>query len=287
MKESIMSLWFKEEYPDIFGLAHQIKVKSLLHSERSEFQKIDVYQTTNLGRMLVIDEIVMCTEFDEMAYHEMIVHVPLFAHKNPKRVLIIGGGDGGSVREAVKHPTVEQVDMCEIDERVVRVSEEYLPTFSSEYKNPKVSLHFKDGIQWVKDHKNTYDTIIVDSTDPIGPGAILFTKEFIGHCFHSLKEDGILVNQAQNFFTDQPVIRALLDHGRELFRVNQYYTTFVPTYPGGQIGFTFFSKKYTPFENLDSRTSIDLKSFQFRYWSPELHQASFQLPQFVKQGLGF
>ncbi len=277
-----MSLWFVENLEIAEAIKAQIPIQTHLHSEKSQFQKIDVYETVGLGRMLTLDDVIMCTDYDEMAYHEMIAHVPLFAHKDPRKVLIIGGGDGGTLREVLKHPGVEHVDMCEIDERVVRVSEEYLPQFSTGFKNPKASLHFKDGIQWVKDHKDEYDVILVDSSDPIGPAAVLFTEEFFGYCYEALKADGILVNQAENFYLHRSIIKRMLGFGGKFFPISSYYFTIVPTYPGGQIGFTFFSKQYTPFENLASRTSGNLDEFKFRYWTPELHRASFHLPQFVQ-----
>lgn len=281
-----MSLWFIENLEIAADLKAQVQIKNRLHTEQSPFQKIEIFETTGVGRMLTLDDVIMCTEYDEMAYHEMIVHVPMFAHKNPEKVLVIGGGDGGTVREVLKHPGLKHVDMCEIDERVVRVSEQYLPSFASELGHPKAALHFKDGIQWVKDRKNEYDVILVDSSDPVGPAAVLFTEEFFGYCRDSLKEDGILVNQAENFYMHRPIIKRMLGFGANLFPISSYYFTVIPTYPGGQIGFTFFSKKYTPFENLEARISGDLSGFKFRYWTPEIHRSAFQLPRFVRDDFG-
>lgn len=281
-----MSLWFTEELEITVDTKTQIKIKNRLHTEQSPFQKIDIFETTRLGRMLTLDDVIMCTEYDEMAYHEMIVHVPMFAHKNPEKVLVIGGGDGATVREVLKHPGLKHVDMCEIDERVVRVSQQYLPSLASKLGHPKAALHFKDGIQWVKDRKNEYDVILVDSSDPVGLATVLFTEEFFGYCYDSLKEDGILVNQAENFYMHRPLIKRMLGFGANLFPISSYYFTIVPTYPGGQIGFTFFSKKYTPFENLKARTSGDLSGFEFRYWTPEIHRSAFQLPRFVRDDFG-
>jgi len=281
-----MSLWFIEEFALGNAIQTQIQIKTRLHTEQSKFQKIEVFDTTAFGRMLVIDGAIMCTEYDEKAYHEMITHVPMFAHKDPKRVLIVGGGDGGTLREVVKHPQLEQVDVCELDERVVRVSQEFLPSMASQYNHPKLSLNFEDGIKWVKDHKGEYDVIIVDSTDPVGPGAILFTQEFFNYCYDALNETGILVNQAEDFHVERLVIlKRMLGYG-EKFKVKSYYYTVVPTYPGGQIGFTFFSKKYLPFENFDERTNGDLTDFNFRYWTHQFHKAAFQLPRFAFQELG-
>lgn len=281
-----MSLYFQENLEIAQDLKASVQIKNRLHSEQSPFQKVEIFDTTGLGRMLTLDDVIMTTEFDEMAYHEMIVHVPMFAHPNPETVLVIGGGDGGTAREVLKHPGLKRVDMCEIDERVTRVCEEHMPALAGDLKNPKASLHFKDGIVWAKEHKNEYDVIMVDSSDPVGPAAVLFTEEFFGYCFEALKDGGILVNQAENFYFHREIIKRMLSYGKKLFPVASYYFTVIPTYPGGQIGFTFFSKSATPFENLEKRTQGDLSSFKFRYWTPEIHRGAFQLPRFVRDDFG-
>lgn len=280
-----MSLWFIENLEIAQDLRAQVQVRNRLHSEQSPFQKIEIFETTGLGRMLTLDDVIMCTEFDEMAYHEMIAHVPMFAHPNPRRVLVIGGGDGGTVREVLKHPSLEQVDMCEIDERVVRVSQEYLPSFASELTNPKVRLHFKDGIVWAREHKNEYDVILVDSSDPVGPAAVLFTDEFFGYCHEALREGGILVNQAENFYFHREIIKRMISFGKKRFPIVRYYFTVIPTYPGGQIGFTYCSKQPRPSDHIDRATG-GARSMNLRYWTPEIQRAAFDLPRFVRDDLG-
>ena len=301
-----MDQWFTEDLEIAGGLRHQILVKKLLHSERTPFQKIEFYETRDYGRMLVLDDVINCTEFDEFCYHEMIVHPALFAHPNPKRVLVVGGGDGGCVREALKHPGVAEVHLCEIDERVVVLSQELLPSVSSALSNERVKILHLDGVAWVKEHPDFYDVIIVDSTDPIGPAQALFEFEFYQACRDALREEGILINQAENFLMHGDIIRELLSFGRKLFPICRYYYTQVPTYPGGLIGFTFFSKVRGPFDFLNAQTDgpgtglapgsgglsekLNQKEYQetlagMKYWTPEVMRASFVLPASVQRSL--
>jgi spermidine synthase len=281
-----MAEWFIEKLNMAQHIKTQISIKEKIYEEKSKYQHIAIYETTGFGKMLTLDDVIMCTEKDEFGYHEMIAHVPLFSHKNPEKVLVIGGGDGGTVREVVKHSAVKHIDMCEIDERVVVVAKKYLPTMSNQLSNPKVSLHFQDGFKWVKDHKNEYDVIIVDSSDPVGPAEVLFKEEFIKCCYESLKENGILINQAEHMLMFTDIIKELINYGKKYFPIYYYYNTLVPTYPGGFIGFTFFSKKFTPFENLEKRYSEEnVENWNLMYYSKELHKASFVLPRAVQKAL--
>ncbi|MDW7975849.1 MAG: polyamine aminopropyltransferase [Leptospiraceae bacterium] len=281
-----MSEWFVEKLNMAQHIKTQVSITRKLHEEQSPFQQIAVYETTGFGRMLTLDDVIMCTEKDEFGYHEMIAHVPMFAHKEPRNVLVIGGGDGGTVREIVKHKVLEKVIMCEIDQKVVEVSKKYLPTMSHQLEHPKVKLVFEDGFEWVKKHKNEYNVIIVDSSDPVGPAEVLFKEEFIRLCFEALKEDGILINQAEHMLMFTDIILQLLSFGRKYFPIAYYYNTLVPTYPGGFIGFTFFSKKYTPFENLEQRwREENIESWNLQYYTPEIHKGSFILPKHVQETL--
>lgn len=276
--------WFLEKLNMAQHIKNQIAYKEKLHEETSPYQHIAIYETTGFGRMLTLDDVVMCTEKDEHGYHEMIAHVPMLAHKNPENVLVIGGGDGGTVREIVRHQALQKVVMCEIDEKVVEVARKFLPTMANQLNHPKVELVFQDGFAWVKSRKNEYDVIIVDSSDPVGPAEVLFKEEFIKSCYEALKDDGILVNQAENMMMFSDVIVELLSYGRKYFPLAYYYNTLVPTYPGGFIGFTFFSKKYDPFENLDLRISQEnIESWDLQYYTKEMHRASFVLPKKVQQ----
>jgi len=280
-----MNLWFTEEFGIVGGLRAQVKITRTLHSEKTDFQQIDIYETADFGRMLVLDGIIMCTEFDEFSYHEMITHVPLMAHANPEKVLVIGGGDGGTIREAIKHPTVKEVHLCEIDRRVVDTCMEHIPSMAGKLNDPKVHLHYEDGARWVKDRPGTYDIIIVDSTDPIGPGKVLFEEPFYAACRGSLREGGILANQAENFLLHTSLVGELLSFGKKLFPIPEYYYTLVPTYPGGMIGFTFFSTKSRPLDNFEEKAKKPGYEFvnSLRYWSPEMHRAAFVLPASIQK----
>lgn len=281
-----MSEWFVEKLNMAQHIKTQILIDKKIHTERSQYQEIAIYETPGFGRVLTLDDVIMCTEKDEHGYHEMIAHVPMFAHKKPKVILVVGGGDGGTVRELVRHSIVETVDLCEIDEKVVEVSKQFLPTMSFQLKHPKIRLIFRDGFEWVKNHKNHYDVIIVDSSDPVGPAEVLFKEEFITYCYEALKEDGILVNQAEHLILFTDIIKELLSFGRKYFRVCSYYNTLVPTYPGGCIGFTFFSKQYTPFENTKERWDFEkIENWNLEYYTKELHKASFVLPRKILKEL--
>ena len=191
-----MELWYTEEHTP--STRFSIKVKKQLFSEKSPFQQIDIFDSEEFGRFFTLDGLMMLTEKDEFIYHDMIVHVPMATNPKIKRVLVIGGGDGGTVRELTRYKTIEKIDMVDIDELVVRTCMKLLPFTACELDDPRVSLHFEDGLKFVRTVEEKYDLIIVDSTDPFGPGEGLFTKEFYGNCFKALGDDGILVNQHEN-----------------------------------------------------------------------------------------
>jgi len=195
-----MELWYTENQTE--NVNFSMKVKNHLYSAKSDFQKIDIIDTYEFGRVLVIDNWTMVTEKDEFIYHEMITHVALATNPNIKNVLVIGAGDGGTVRELTRYNNIVNIDMVEIDKLVVEACIEYLPFTSCKLNDPRVNLYFEDGIKFVKDKKNLYDLIIVDSTDPIGPGEGLFTTEFYTNCFNALTEKGILINQCESPYYD-------------------------------------------------------------------------------------
>ncbi|WNS78719.1 polyamine aminopropyltransferase [Domibacillus sp. DTU_2020_1001157_1_SI_ALB_TIR_016] len=271
-----MTLWFTEKQTKSFGIT--AKLTKGLHSEQTDFQKLDMIQTEEFGNMLVLDGMVMTTEKDEFVYHEMVVHVPLFTHPNPKKVLIVGGGDGGTMREVLKHPSVEKVIQVEIDQKVVEYSKQYLPQISCGYDNPRAELIIGDGFMHILNSENEYDVILVDSTEPVGPAANLFTKGFYAGIAKALKEDGIFVAQTDNPWFKADLIRNAVRDTREIFPVARLYTCNIPTYPSGMWTFTIGSKKYEPLQVETSRFfELDTK-----YYTPELHKASFCLPKFVE-----
>lgn len=277
--DQIMNLWFQDSIEFGHGCSLQTKIKNVLYHKRSRYQEIAVLETEKLGRMLVIDGITMLTEFDEFAYHEMISHVPLLVHRKPSRVLIIGGGDGGAVREVVKHPEVESVHLCEIDEEVVSVSRKFLPALASSLDDPRVKIFYEDGARFVAEHPNAYEVIIVDSTDPLGPGQILFQQEFYKNMKQALSEEGLAVTQCESIYLHRNVIEGVFSFARHLFPRLGYYYTLVPTYPSGLIGFFFCSLKRDPVKDMDEGRADLLK--ELRYYTPALHRASFALPFFA------
>ena len=193
-----MELWFTEEHTK--NVRFGVKVDRAIYSAQSEFQRIDIFESPEFGRFLTLDGYIMLTEKDEFIYHEMLVHVPLCAHGSARRVLVIGGGDGGAVRELMRYPSVERVDLVEIDSMVIEAAEKYLPQTASALRDKRVTIHIADGLKFVRQKTDEYDVILVDSTDPFGPGEGLFTREFYGNCKRALKADGILANQHESPF---------------------------------------------------------------------------------------
>ena len=196
-----MELWFSEKQTKNVKLS--IRVERQLYSGQSEFQRIDVFESPEFGRFLTLDGYMMLTEKDEFIYHEMMVHIPMAVHPKVEKVLIIGAGDGGVIRELASYPEIRHMDLVEIDEMVVQVCKEYLPKTSCHLDDERVHIHYEDGLKYIRRCKNEYDLIIVDSTDPFGPGEGLFTREFYGNCYKALKEDGIMVNQHESPFYEE------------------------------------------------------------------------------------
>ncbi|MDW0115987.1 polyamine aminopropyltransferase [Sporosarcina thermotolerans] len=279
-----MNLWFTENHSP--NVLFSIKVLEHLYTGKSEFQKIDVLQTAEFGRVLTLDGLVMVTEKDEFIYHDMITHVAMATNPGIKKVLVIGAGDGGTVRELTKYETIEHIDMVEIDEMVVDVCKEFIPQTASKLDDPRVHLHFEDGLKFVRSHENEYDLIIVDSTDPFGPGEGLFTREFYGNCYKALNEDGILVNQHESPFYEEDALGMQRAHKRitGFFPVCKVYQVHIPTYPSGHWLFGFASKKYDPINDLnaDAWNQLGLKT---KYYNTDIHVGSFALPNYVKEQL--
>ncbi len=277
-----MELWFTEKHTP--NVRFSIKVDRQLYSGKSEFQRIDIFDSREFGRFLTLDGYMMLTEKDEFIYHEMISHVPMAVHPKAKNILVIGGGDGGTVREVLRYPTVEKIDLVEIDELVVEVCKKFLPQTAGALCDPRVNFYFEDGLKFIRHCKNEYDVIIVDSTDPFGPGEGLFTKEFYGNCYKALKDDGIMVNQHESPFYTEDAYAMQRAHKRivESFPISRVYQVHIPTYPSGHWLFGFASKKYHPVNDLNSVkwNALGLKT---RYYNPKLHAGSFYLPNYVEE----
>ena len=277
-----MELWFSELHtPDV---KISIRVDRQLHSEQSEFQRIDVYESPEFGRFLTLDGYMMLTEKDEFIYHEMITHVPMAVHPNVKKVLVIGAGDGGVVRELTRYQSIEQIDMVEIDRRVVEVCKEYLPRTACCFDDPRVQVTYADGLKYIRSKEDEYDLIIVDSTDPFGPGEGLFTKEFYGNCYRALKEDGIMVNQHESPFYEGDAQACKRAHKRivESFPISRVYQAHIPTYPSGHWLFGFASKKYHPVDDLRAG-EWEALGLETRYYTTKLHRGAFCLPAYVER----
>jgi spermidine synthase len=277
-----MELWLTEKETENLGLS--CRIKEMLFSGKSEFQTIDVVDSHEFGRMLVLDGVFQTSIFEEYIYHEMIVHIPLFTHPQPRKVLVIGGGDGGAVREAVRHEAVETVKMVEIDGMVVDVSKKFLPEISSAIlaNHPKLKVEIGDGIAHMKEAENFYDVIIVDCSDPIGPGVGLFSREFFCDVYRALKPDGLFVQQTEAPFYHRPLISRIYRDIADLFPITKMYLANIPLYPGGLHSFTLGSKKYDP-----ARVPLPEKMpFGTRYYNQEMHRCCFALPNFLREILG-
>lgn len=276
-----MELWYTENQTD--NVNFSMKVKKHIYSHQSSFQKIDVLDTYEFGRVLVIDNWIMITEKDEFIYHEMITHVALATNPSIKNVLVIGAGDGGTVRELTRYKNIKNIDMVEIDEEVVNAAKEFLPFTSNKLNDSRVNLYFEDGIKFIEGKENLYDLIIVDSTDPIGPGEGLFSKNFYNDCYHALTQKGILINQCESPYypNNAREMKRSFDKLNELFNICKAYQYNIPTYASGHWMFCFASKQLDPIKdfNADAWNSLGLET---KYYNTDLHLGAFYLPNYVK-----
>ncbi|MEN6350470.1 MAG: polyamine aminopropyltransferase [Syntrophomonas sp.] len=270
-----MDLWVSEYQTP--SLRFSCKASRTLRREKTDYQELGVVETEQFGRMLILDGAIQTTERDEFVYHEMITLVALNSHPRPQNVLIIGGGDGGALREVVRHPAVSKATLVEIDERVVAASKDFFPAHSCSFDEPKAELVIADGIEYIKQHRDCFDIIMVDSTDPVGPAVELFSTGFYQSVFEALKEDGMLVVQSESPFMNEDIIKMAFGGINQVFPITKLYLASVPTYPSGLWSFTLGSKVHDP-EVLKYRYDLPCK-----YYSPEVHQAAFVLPPFVKK----
>jgi len=274
-----MSRWFTEELHPYYRQG--LHVRRVLVDERSPYQHIQILETDFFGKVLVLDGIIQLTERDHMGYHEMIVHVPMLAVANPRRVLIVGGGDGGSLRQALRYPSVEEVVVCEIDRRVVEICREhFVASFGDPWVDGRTRLIVRDAFGYLEGEQGQFDVIISDTTDPIGMAKRLFSEEFYKLMVRALTPGGAAATQCEHPYFDAALICQIYRLVKQLTKNPAYYYVHVPTYPGGGIGFMYVSdtpwvqglnKPYPPGEN--------------RYLNPEIHQAAFALPEFFKREL--
>lgn len=273
--------FYKEITPAGFGIA--IKVKEVLFSDKSPFQKVEIIDSdSTLGKILTLDDLMMTTEGDEYFYHEMIAHIPMMNHKNPKSVLVIGGGDGGTVREVLKHDTVEKVVLCEIDGMVIEACRKHLPSIAGELDNPKVEILVEDAIEYIKNKQNEFDIILIDSTDPMGPGEGLFTEEFYTNVKKSLKKGGIIAAQSESPVVNKEEIKKMYTLLKKVFPITSTYTSPIPTYPGGYWAWAFCSEEVEPLSYIDERRCEKITK-TCKLYNKEYHLARFALPNFLKE----
>lgn len=275
-----MELWFSE--PHTKNVKFSVQIKECILTRQSRYQRIDVMDTYDFGRILTLDGFLMLTEKDEFIYHEMMVHLPMAVNPNIRRVLVIGAGDGGTIRELTRYPTIEHIDMVEIDREVVEVCKEYLPQTACKLEDPRVHIYYEDGLKFVRYHVQEYDLILVDSTDPFGPGEGLFTKEFYGNCYKAITDRGILINQHESPYypLDAKAMQRAHNRIHGVFEICKCYQIHIPTYASGHWLFGFASKELDPVEDCqaDRWNSLGLKT---RYYNTDLHKGCFALPNYV------
>ncbi|XP_016377905.1 spermidine synthase-like [Sinocyclocheilus rhinocerous] len=285
--DNIKDGWFTETCTLWPGQAMSLQVEEALYHKKSKYQDVMVFKSKTYGNVLVLDGVIQCTERDEFSYQEMIANLPLCCHPCPKKVLIIGGGDGGVLREVVKHPLVESVVQCEIDEDVINVSKKYLPGMAKGFFSPKLTLHVGDGFEFMKKNQDAFDIIITDSSDPVGPAESLFKESYYQLMKTALCEGGILCCQGECQWLHLELIKEMRTFCKTLFPVVDYAYCTIPTYPSGQIGFMLCSKNpKTNFrEPLRELPRDEIESMNLKYYNPEIHRAAFILPEFARKVL--
>lgn len=274
--------WYNETLYSDYG--QRFKVEKILFETKTAYQHLIIFENNEFGRILALDGNIQTTTRDEHIYHEMMTHVPIYAHGKVKKVLIIGGGDGGILRETLKHPSVEQVTMVEIDEAVINMSKQFLPSISQDaFDDKRLNLIIDDGMEYVKKSDEKYDIIITDSTDPIGPGEILFTQDFYSSAKQRLNPDGIVISQNGVSFLQQWELEGTYRRLSSLYQDASFFLACVPTYIGG-----FMSLAYATDNPDHRRHSLDAIQHRFdqhpvktKYYNPAIHVASFALPQKV------
>lgn len=285
--DKVRNGWFSEISELWPGQCFSLEVKKVLYEDKSAYQDIMVFESKHNGTVLVLDGIIQCTQKDEFSYQEMITFLPLCAHSNPEKVLIVGGGDGGVAREVQKHPLVKEFVQVEIDEKVINASKKYMPFMAKGFNSPKLTLKVCDGFEFMKQHKNEFDVIITDSSDPIGPAANLFTESYFKLLKEALKPNGIICNQGGTVWTDLQQVKETIANCKNHFKSVRYAHSSVPSYPDGQIGYLMASldEKIDLAKPRFKFTEKQIEDLNIRYYNEELHGAAFVLPNFVKKEL--
>lgn len=279
-KEGFWNLWFSELHKGHVGMTY--KVKSILYSGQSRFQRIDVLDTYEYGRMLVLYGSVMFTEKDEFVYHEMLSHVPCFSARSPSSALVIGGGDGLTLRELLKHPGLESLTLVDIDEMVIERCKEFFPDSKAAFEDPRVTVTFADGAEFVRKQEGRFDLILVDAADPVPPADVLFQPEFHANCKKLLAPGGVFAAQTESPFYNPDVFGEVFSSLSSLYKVCMPYLAWIPTYPSALWSFAFCSDDRHPVHDFDREAFLE-SGIDTRWYNEDVHQACFALPTFVRQ----
>lgn len=279
-------LWYTEKHFENSGFTFKVK-KQLVH-DQSDFQTVDIYETESHGKMLCLDGLVMLTERDEHVYHEMIAHTPLQLLKykgiTPEKVLVIGGGDGGTIREVLDYPSIKKAVLCEIDGMVVEYCKQHIPLTSSKLNDPRVEVIISDGIEYVKKFKNEFDLVIVDSTDPIGPAEGLFGTAFYQAVSDSLKPQGLAVAQSESYFFYESWLVEQSAKLKKIFPFVRFFKADIPTYPSGTWCFVMASKSINPLDCME-KDFTQKNTLRKKYYHAGIHQGSFSLPASIEDAI--
>ena len=279
-----MEFWFSEHHTE--NVKFSVKVDKHLYSNETDLGRVDIFESLEFGRFLAVDGYIIFTDRDEFIYDEMLSHVPMAVHPNPKSVLIFGSGDGGVVEELLKYKSLERIDLVEVNDGVVEACRKFFPETASSLDDERVTVYTENALRFIRHIENEYDVIIVDSAGSYGPGESLLTREFYGGCYKALKDDGIMVNQHQSPFYEEDRIETQKAHKRivDSFPISRVYQAHIPSYPSGYWLFGFASKKYRPVLDLnaDAWNKLGIKT---DYYTTNLHKGCFALPAYVERML--
>lgn len=274
--------WFVEEKVD----AHRfgVRVSRRLHEEVTPFQRLAIYDTPFFGKLLTLDDLVMLTERDEFVYHEMLIHVPLISHPDPRSVLIVGGGDCGCVREVLKHPGIERVVQCEIDERVTRVCADHFDWVAAVERDSRVELIFADGAEYLDEQESSFDLVVIDSTDPIGAAVTLFQRDFYSRVARALRPGGIMTAQTESPHWGAPLVSEIYRELRSAFTHVDGYLGMIPTYPSGMWSWAYASNDRQHGDHVNEARAVEI-SKSCQYYNRRVQDGAFLLPEFARRAI--
>lgn len=276
-----MEVWFTDGSPTDVHYRQQWKINKILHQEESKYQHLAIVELAVAGRALILDGIIQTTLWDEHIYHEMLTHIAMYSHPFPEKILIIGGGDGGVAREVLKHPSVKQVELVDIDEQVINLSQKYLPEIAIKLNDSKVNIIIQDGIDFVNNSKNQYDVIICDATDPFGPGLVLYSSTFYERLVQRLRNEGIIVTHNGSPLFNRSIIQYCYESLAARLSVTKVFLSFIPTYHTGPWCFIVATKSIDP----EDVSFTDKRGIKTRHYNFALHRAAFVLPEDISNNL--